>query len=201
MPKLRAQDDPEAAKQFLLQSLVEQADRDGVTLSDIEKRMFLFSESSGETYWEANQRFEAECDEAEYEKKVKDLLHKSYIWAKQSPEDVAAWKTALEAVRDVDFYGLVMVDQARIPRPKPRLTAVAKTIARGLLTANPTYLFAQAIIVIAAGFLLLDPWQWGLVRSDLSKLMCVASAGLAFSILHRTEKRSLLKKLSDPAPK
>lgn len=75
--------DSQAAKQFLLDRLLEQSQRDGVELSDIEKRMFLFSESSGETDWEANQRFEAEYNDTQYEAKIAKFLRHSYADAKK----------------------------------------------------------------------------------------------------------------------
>src|SRR5260221_9206583 len=111
--------DGKAAKQFLLGRVVDQASKDGLSLSDIERRMFLFSETAPETDWEANETFEAEYDDAEYERKVTKLLRRAYAHDRKTSED--NWREALETLQREDFYGLVMVDQAKIPRPKDYL--------------------------------------------------------------------------------
>lgn len=91
-----------------------------------------------------------------------------------------------------------MIDQARIPRPKPRIAVVGKEIARGFLgTAISGYLIAKVFIVIAALFLLTDPWQWGLLRSDISKLLCLALAAFAAWVVGRIERRAMRRALQE----
>jgi len=108
----------ESAKQFLLSKLDEQALRDGVSLSDIERRMFLFSEvGNSPPDFEAAEQFDAECDDTAYEKKIAKLLRRSYARDKKAADSRRSWKEALSVFRDEGFYGLVMVDQAGIPRP------------------------------------------------------------------------------------
>jgi hypothetical protein len=106
----------DSAKQFLLTKLRDQAQRDGVALDDIEQRMFLFSESSGTPDFEANEKFEVGYDATVYETKVMKLLHKVYKSDKSERDQEQLWTEALKALRNEDFYGLVMVDQAAIPR-------------------------------------------------------------------------------------
>lgn len=48
----------DSAKQFLLSRLREQAGQDGAALDEIERRMFLFLESSGRPDLEANEKFD-----------------------------------------------------------------------------------------------------------------------------------------------
>jgi hypothetical protein len=193
-------EDPQSAKQFLLRCLVDQAHRDGVTLSDIEKRLFLFSETDGNTDWDANQHFDAEYNDIEYEAKIAKLLHRSDVQARNSTAEMTAWQSALEAVRDVDFYGLIMVDRARIPRPKPRISVTATSILRGLLSMeDPLFFTAKAGIVILAFFLILDPWRLGILRADIAKLLCIAVAAVAFWVVGRIEKRALLRELENIA--
>lgn len=190
--------DPDSGKRFLLSCLTEQAQLDGVSLSDIEKRMFLFSETSGETDWEANKQFEAQHNDAEYESKIAKLLHSNYIKTKKSEESLSMWQTALQSVRDEDFYGLVMVDKARIPRPKPHASIVAKTILQGFFSmANRAFFAARALIVIAALFFLVDPLHLGLIRSDFPKLLCVALAAGALWVVGQIERRSFPDKVED----
>ena len=105
-----------SAKQFLLSKLEDQAVLDGVPLSDVEKKMFLFSEEiASENMQEVAEEFNATCDEADYEGKVSKLLKAAFRRDKQTPDAVAAWKQSLAALRDADFYGLVMVQQAGLP--------------------------------------------------------------------------------------
>jgi hypothetical protein len=61
------------AKDFLVQQTSEQAKRERVTLSDLERRMMYFTESdpgSCENPLQLNADFEAAHDSAEYEAKV-----------------------------------------------------------------------------------------------------------------------------------
>ena len=70
---------PESAKKFLLAKLLEQATLDGVSISDIEKRMFLFSETSQDPPdFEASGRFDKEYDDDAYETKIAQLLKRAY---------------------------------------------------------------------------------------------------------------------------
>jgi hypothetical protein len=106
----------DSAKQFLLSKLTEQAMHDGVVLDEIEKRMFLFSESSGSPDFEAQEKFDKDYESKAYESKVTKLLRRSYARDKRAEDEKASWKAALKALSKEDFYGLVMVDQAKIPR-------------------------------------------------------------------------------------
>ena len=108
----------DSAKNFLLSKIEVQALLDSVSLDEIEKRMFLFSEVSGTPDYEANDQFESEYDEEKYEHKVARLLRRSYARDKKTSIEKAEWAAALDALRAEAFYGLVMVDQAAIPRPK-----------------------------------------------------------------------------------
>jgi hypothetical protein len=107
----------ESAKQFLLVKVLEQATLDGVSLSDIEKRMFFFSETSqNPPDFEASEKFDAEYDDDSYETKIAQLLKRAYARDKKLPDGKSVWKEHLSALANEDFYGLVMVDQAGIPQ-------------------------------------------------------------------------------------
>jgi hypothetical protein len=110
-----------SAKQFLLSKLAEQASHDGLALDDIERRMFLFSES-GRPDFDANEKFETDYGSSEYESKVAKLLARSYERDKKNEHGKALWSEAFKAHSKEDFYGLVMVDQAKIPRANEALT-------------------------------------------------------------------------------
>jgi hypothetical protein len=105
----------ETSKQFLLAKLLEQATLDGVPVSDVEKRMFLFSETSqNPPDFEAVEKFDEEYDDEEYEEKITELLKRSFSRDKQNKDAKDIWKKHLAALKDEDFYGLVMVDKAGI---------------------------------------------------------------------------------------
>ncbi len=107
----------ETAKQFLVAKLLEQAALDGVTISDIEKRMFLFSETAQDPPdFEAVEKFDEDYDDEEYEAKIAQLLKRSFARDQQNKDAKELWKKHLAALEDEDFYGLVMVDQAGISR-------------------------------------------------------------------------------------
>jgi hypothetical protein len=136
----------ESAKQFLLNRLIQQASLDEIVLSDLEKRMFFFSELSANPDWEANEKFEAEYDDSEYEKKVAKLLRHAYSHDVKNPLVKNAWQECLKALSKEDFYGLVMVDQAKIPRPK-NLSTFLSTFDTG-----STYLMLLQLGILALAF-------------------------------------------------
>lgn len=107
---------PDSAKQFLLSKLSTQATHDNVILDEIEKTMFVFSESSGTVDIKAQEAFDKKYDSNAYESKVTKLLRKSYARDKRTKEGKSEWSDALKALSNEDFYGLVMIDQAGIPR-------------------------------------------------------------------------------------
>ena len=81
----------DSAKQFLLSKLAEQASHDGLALDDIERRMFLFSES-GRPDFDAKEKFETDYDSGEYESKVAKLLARSYERDKKNEHGKTLWK-------------------------------------------------------------------------------------------------------------
>jgi len=106
----------DSAKEFLLAKVRDRAARDGVPFDEIEQRMFLFSEASGTPDLEANEEFETNYDASAYEAKLSKLLRKAYAHDKPNVDRKREWKEALDTLSKEDFYGLVMVDQANIPR-------------------------------------------------------------------------------------
>jgi len=102
------------ARAFLADRVIEQAAREQVPLSHIEKRMLTFSETmDAEPDYAASAAFDEQCNEEEYEAKVAGLLKRAYARDKEN-NNLGLWKAALRALRDQDCYVLVMVDQARL---------------------------------------------------------------------------------------
>ena len=103
------------AKDFLVSRIVAEAQREGVSLSEIETKMLYFSE----THWappdlmEVNQAFERDYDNAEYERKVAALIRNFRTDARKNNRDeLDAWKQAVRTIRREDHYLLALISVA-----------------------------------------------------------------------------------------
>ncbi len=160
-----------SAKQFLLSKLHEQARRDGVALDEIERRMFLFSESSDKPDFEANEKFDKDYDSRAYESKVAKLLGRSHAHDRKTDDGKASWKDALKALSKEDFYGLVMVDQARIPRvDEARIPRVNQGLWAFLFSMLPLALVEIGLLVVGC-VLIFQPFRFGLHLPDWFRLL------------------------------
>lgn len=157
----------DSAKQFLLSRLGETARQHGVALDDIERRMFLFSESSGRPDFEANEEFEKAYEASAYESKVAKLLGEAYAHDNKTEEGRASWDAALKALGGQDFYGLVMVDQARIPRVDS--LRVDQSLWRFLIGMLPLALVELGLLVVGC-VLVFQPFRIGLNLPDWLRL-------------------------------
>ena len=105
------------AKDFLVQRTAEQARREELSLSDLEKRMMYFTESKDavEDPIALNNEFEAEYDTAEYEGKIAGLLGRAYNRLKdEGSEEVQTWDEAIRELKKGDHYILVMWAERRV---------------------------------------------------------------------------------------
>jgi len=103
------------AKEFLISQVVEEAQRENVPLSEVERKMLYFTEvhPSLPDMYEINAEFERNYDAAEYEDKVAALLRNARDPdSRPSPVREQEWKDALDALKKEDHYILVMVAQA-----------------------------------------------------------------------------------------
>jgi hypothetical protein len=105
------------AKEFLVGQIVQQAQRDGVSITEVERKMLYFSE----TDWtlpdirEVNEEFERDYDQHEYEEKIVGVIRKALKQArKESKESRDSWSDAIRLLRKEDHYLLVMVDDAGV---------------------------------------------------------------------------------------
>ena len=110
------------ARLFFVERIVQQAQRDGVSLSDNEREMLLWSESAPDSVADPMlaERLAAEISDADYESKIVGLLERSF------KRDVAAdpgakheWRAALSALSRSDHYVLIMIDEAVQRHLKP----------------------------------------------------------------------------------
>jgi hypothetical protein len=89
------------AKEFLVSRIVTQAQREGLSLSEIEKKMLYFSE----TAWtlpdirEVSEAFDREYDQDEYEQKIGRLIRSFCSDASRNDrDDFEAWESAVRTV-------------------------------------------------------------------------------------------------------
>jgi hypothetical protein len=120
------------AKYFLISQAVEQATLDGISLSDVEKRMMYFSEPDGspDDLAGLNDEFESKYDSAEYESKISSLLQRAYRRLKtENPAAASTWDDSIRALRKGDHYILVMWDsnaaRERPPHDRVKLVGAA----------------------------------------------------------------------------
>jgi hypothetical protein len=127
------------AKDFLVQQTAEQAALDGVSLSDLEKRMMYFVENdptSCANPLELNEEFEAQFDTAEYETKIARLLHKAYKRLKtEDRERVRYWDQAIRTISHGDHYLPVLWSASRSKDRPLRDFAVGLLIAAAIALA------------------------------------------------------------------
>jgi hypothetical protein len=144
------------AKKFIQRAVADQAAQDGVQISKLELDMLNFSEESGDQRMLALvEKFDAEYESDTYEKKVTQLLRRSYDTARGAlgPD---AWREALSAFEGHDVYVMVMIEQAGI-----------RSCGIGLSTqVRPPYdrlkLFLTGITIVATILLSQFVWlHWG----------------------------------------
>jgi hypothetical protein len=103
------------AKEFLVSEIVAEADREGVPLSEIERKMLYFSE----TGWtlpdimQVNEEFDSKYNQKSYETKIERLIrHASKRLRKENPARLQSWAAAIRILKKEDHYILVMFDAA-----------------------------------------------------------------------------------------
>lgn len=120
------------AKEFLIGKIVEQAQRGGIALTDVERKMLYFSEA-GWTLPDisvVNTVFDRDYNQSAYESKIASIVREIQASnVAERREDADAWAEALRMLRKEDHYLLVMIDQAG----SARLTA-GRLLKLGLIT-------------------------------------------------------------------
>lgn len=114
--------------------IVEQAQRDGVALSEVERKMLQFSETEPTlpNILEINTSFDEECDQDEYEKKIAKLVERADKRLREGPEEeYEKWAKALREMKDRDYYVGVPVMLAGLRPPHDS----AKLLGTGLVAA------------------------------------------------------------------
>jgi hypothetical protein len=106
------------AKEFLIGKIVAEAERVGVPLSELERKMLYFTE----TGWtlpdmlEVNAAFEREYDNDEYEGKIAGLVRSIHARDDRSEKEIEDWNDAVVRLSGEDHYLLVLIDGAESVR-------------------------------------------------------------------------------------
>jgi hypothetical protein len=125
------------AKEFIAAHIADQAMRDAIPFSDVERKMLLFSEVgwAPPDTMEVAAEFDRQFDQAEYEKKVATIIkHLDKRLRKDSPAEYDDWKLAVEYLKRKDHYINVMIGKAglRLHWDQLKLFATALLLAAGL---------------------------------------------------------------------
>ena len=143
------------AKDFLVSQTAEQAELEGVSLSDLEKRMMYFTEvgTMSEDPIQLNEEFEAQYETDAYEAKVSKLMSDAYDrLKKENPQQAHDWDQAIKTLRKGDHYILVLWDvKRRAGLSSTPLTYIPKVrkMSRRITIAACVFFF---LVLLAARF-------------------------------------------------
>jgi hypothetical protein len=110
------------ARKFFVARIAQQAEREGISLSDDERQMLLWSESAPDSVADAAlaERLSAVISDAEYEAKIVGLLRNCFkAETAVDPSAKEVWDAALSVLRRGDHYILVMINEAVGKATKP----------------------------------------------------------------------------------
>ena len=93
------------AKEYLIARIVEEAEREGTPLSEIERKMMYFTETAWmpPDIWEVNEVFEQDYDQPMYEARIGDLARRAKSHAARTNE-LQVWKEAVRTLKQEDHY-------------------------------------------------------------------------------------------------
>ena len=103
------------AKRFFVDKVIQRARSEGVSLSDAERRMLLWSESDPASHADPRviDRLASEMSDEQYEAKIGGLLERSFAAdTAANPQTRDEWRDARSVLAQGDHYILVMIDLA-----------------------------------------------------------------------------------------
>jgi hypothetical protein len=107
------------AKEFLASEIVEEANREGAPLSEIEGKMLYFSEVGWTLpgMMQISDEFDRRYDQGDYEKKISQLIKNlDKRLRKETPAEYQDWRPAIKFLKWKDHYINVMIHQV-VVRP------------------------------------------------------------------------------------
>jgi hypothetical protein len=171
------------AKKFIVDRILDQAKRDGVSLNDVEIRMLGFAEESASaTDMEAARTFEREIDDKRYEKTVAELIRRAYRRDKEN-NAIEAWEQSLDALADKDLYLGVMIQRAGISGASDLANLFDWRLLIGIVPA--------LIFVAFVSFLAFSRTGEKLIPNDLLRLAILVICLIAPLLVHRLRRKTL----------
>jgi hypothetical protein len=106
------------AKEYLIDRILRQAGQDGVSLTDVERKMLYFSESGWTLpdMMAINTQFDQRYTQDEYEDKIAAIVRH----LQEGDGDQRRWNDAVGQLRTEDHYLLVLIDGASRPPTSAR---------------------------------------------------------------------------------
>src|SRR3984893_1328245 len=98
------------ALDFMASQIADEAKREGVSLSDVERKMLYFSE----TAWtlpdmaEVNEEFDSNYDQGEFERKIAGVVRNIQRAPMPDKGEEPSWDKAVHVLRSEDHYLLVL---------------------------------------------------------------------------------------------
>jgi hypothetical protein len=136
------------AKEFLVSRIITEAQREGISLSDVERKMLYFSE----TAWtlpdivEVNDAFDRDYDQASYEEKIGTLVRNFCAYSrKANRDDFDGWRQAVHRIHREDHYLLVLIAAAGALPSSPKV-GFLKLVAIGFMMACVIFAIAYLFI-------------------------------------------------------
>jgi hypothetical protein len=189
-------DNAREAKEFLISRIADQAQRDGVPLSEIERKELYFSESGWTLpdIMEVNEAFERDYDQTSYEKKIKKLVREARIRArKEAPEEVKSWSDAIRILYKEDHYISVMLGHPTAPRHP--FVDLIRAVGTGLVLSA---IFGIALRYLESHVEILKTregwvfWEWWIAAGFVSVNL------LLWLIFGREKGSAVLDRVIDP---
>ena len=158
------------AKDFIISRIVEEAQREGVPLSELERKMLYFSEGEmSQAEADLCAEFDRDVDQGCYEQKIANLIKKiDRRYRTGDHQEYARWRSATQMLLQEDHYLGLMITQAKLRPPWDFLKLVG-----------------TAILVVGAFtggvFLLLN---WGIEPSPKVVTLVVWATIIGFAVLY-----------------
>jgi hypothetical protein len=140
------------AKDYLAGRIAEEAKREQIPLSEIERKMLYFSETDQTLpgMLEINAEFERDYDNTEYERKIAGLIR--HIEARDADDEQENWDTAADKLSEGDNYLSIMLD--------PSFTSAGETV-RPPHDRLKLWLTALGVVFGTFGLMGLINWIFG----------------------------------------
>jgi hypothetical protein len=125
------------AKEFLVGRILDQADREGAPLTEVERKMLYFTERHAQMDGMSaiSDEFDRDYDQNAYEKKMAAIAHRAYKHDKRHDSEAARrWLAAASHMKSEDHYLTVILHKAGVPKrddSKMQLLLGAAVLALG----------------------------------------------------------------------